>query len=147
MRQLCIIWATAFVGVPITTLPLTAAVPSFDSLLVQLKDDARPANISPVKFASALDYPLQDVAKLAHVHRNTVRNNPYSPDLQRYMRDTVRVLQAAVDLRGNVGDALFWFRNHPIRDFERKTADRLVSEGKTDAVLGYLESLEAGASG
>lgn len=130
-----------------STLAYAAEAASFDGLLVQLKDESRPANISPVKFASALDYPLQEVAELAHVHRNTVRNNPYSPDLQRYMRDSVRVLQAATDLRGNVSDALFWFRNHPIRDFERKTADRLVAEGKAEAVLGYLESLEAGASG
>ncbi|MDB5967881.1 MAG: hypothetical protein JWQ90_331 [Hydrocarboniphaga sp.] len=120
---------------------------SFDALLSKLKDDARPANISPAKFAAALDYPLQIVAELAHVHRNTVRNNPYSADLQGYMRDAVRVLQAATDLRGDVDDALFWFKNHPIRDFDRKTADRLVAEGKSDAVLRYLRTLEAGATG
>jgi hypothetical protein len=34
-------------------------------------------------------------------------------------------LQAAADLRGDVDEALFWFKNHPIRDFDRKTADRL----------------------
>lgn len=120
---------------------------SFDTLLRRLKDDVRPANISPTKFAEVLDYPLQVVAELAHVHRNTVRNNPYSPDLQGYMRDAVRVLQAAADLRGNVGEALFWFKNHPIRDFDRKTADRLVAEGKAEAVLRYMRSLEAGATG
>ena len=128
-------------------LAFPTSAPTFDGLLGQLKDDARPANISPAKFATALDYPLQQIAELAHVHRNTVRNNPYSPDLQRYMRDAVRVLQAAADLRGNVGDALFWFRNHPIRDFDRKTADHLVADGKTEAVLGYLATLEAGGSG
>ena len=130
-----------------TKLAFAVGTQSFDGLLVQLKDETRPANISPAKFATALDYPLQQVAELAHVHRNTVRNNPYSPDLQRYMRDAVRVLQAAADLRGNVGDALFWYRNHPIRDFDRKTADLLVGEGKAEAVLGYLSTLEAGASG
>lgn len=130
-----------------TTLAFATSAASFDGLLVQLKDDARPANISPAKFATAFDYPLQQMAELAHVHRNTVRNNPYSPDLQRYMRDAVRVLQAASDLRGDVGSALFWFRNHPIRDFDRKTADHLVADGKTEAVLGYLATLEAGASG
>lgn len=120
---------------------------SFDAVLRRLKDDMRPANISPTKFAELLDYPLQVVAELAHVHRNTVRNNPYSPDLQGYMRDAVRVLQAAADLRGDVDEALFWFKNHPIRDFDRKTADRLVAEGKAEAVMRYLRSLEAGATG
>jgi len=130
-----------------TTLAFATGTPSFEGLLVQLKDDACPANISPAKFATELDYSLQQVAELAHVHRNTVRNNPYSPDLQRYMRDAVRVLQVAVDLRGDLGGALFWFRNHPIRDFDRKTADHLVADGKTEAVLGYLATLEVGASG
>ena len=40
-----------------------------------------------------------------------------------------------------------WFKNHPIRDFDRKTADRLVAEGKAGAVMRYLRSLEAGAIG
>lgn len=126
---------------------MQAETGSFDALLGRLKDDSRPANISPVKFAETLDYPFQMIAKLAHVHRNTVRNNPYSPDLQSYMRDAVRVLQAAADLRGDVNEALFWFKNHPIRDFDRKTADRLIADGKAEAVLRYLRSLEAGASG
>lgn len=126
---------------------MQSEVRSFEALLRGLKDDVRPANISPTKFAEALDYPLQMVAELAHVHRNTVRNNPYSLDLQDYMRNAVRVLQAAADLRGNVDEALFWFRNHPLRDFDRKTADRLVAEGKTEAVLRYLRSLESGATG
>ncbi len=130
-----------------STLILQPEKRSFDSLLTQLKDDMRPANISPTKFAEVLDYPQQTIAELAHVHRNTVRNNPYSPDLQNYMRDAVRVLQAASDLRGNIDEALFWFKNHPIRDFERKTADRLVADGKAEAVLRYLRSLEAGATG
>lgn len=120
---------------------------SFDALLSRLRDEARPASISPAKFAAALDYPLQDIADLAHVHRNTLRNNPYSPNLQGYMRDALRVLQAAADLRGNVDEALFWFKNFPIRDFDRKTADHIVSEGKAEAMIGYLRSLEAGATG
>ncbi|MGQ0622081.1 MAG: hypothetical protein ACT4QA_19540 [Panacagrimonas sp.] len=49
----------------------------------------------------------------APVYRKAVRNNPYSPGLQRYMRDAVRMLQAATDRRGNVGEALFWFRGSP----------------------------------
>ena len=120
---------------------------SFDALLRRLRDDVRPASISPTKFAEALDYPLQVVAELAHVHRNTVRNNPYSSELQGYMRYAVRVLQAAADLHGDADEALFWFKNHPIRDFDRKAADRLVAEGKVEAILRYLHSLEAGATG
>lgn len=63
-------------------------------------------------------------------------SNPHSPDPQRYMRDTVRVLQAASDLRGNFEEALFWHFNHPIRDFEGKTevhiATKLTTSSQSD---------------
>jgi hypothetical protein len=35
----------------------------------------------------------------------------------------------------------------PLSVFGYKTAERLVSEGRTDDPLGYIASLEAGAAG
>lgn len=119
---------------------------SFDEALSRLRDAESPTHISADAFVSMAGCQQQELAEMAHVHRNTVRNNPHSPDLQRHLRDSVRVLQAASNLRGSLEEALFWHFNHPIRDFERKTAARLVSEGKVEAVLGYLESLQAGAT-
>jgi uncharacterized protein (DUF2384 family) len=57
------------------------------------------------------------------------------------------VLTAATDLVGGAAEAELWFRNHPIADFGDKTAEVLVSEGRTEDVLRYVEMLSAGAAG
>ena len=54
---------------------------------------------------------------------------------------------AANDLTGDVGRAIFWYRNEPLPPFNYKTAEQLVSEGRAEDVLRYVESLEAGAAG
>jgi hypothetical protein len=38
-------------------------------------------------------------------------------------------------------------RNEPLRPFDYKTADVLIQEGRTDAVVAYLQSLAGGAAG
>ena len=83
----------------------------------------------------------------AHVHRNTLSRAPASESVQRFMREALRVLRAADDLTGDVGRAIFWYRNEPLPSFNYKTAEQLVSEGRAEDVLRYVESLEAGAAG
>jgi hypothetical protein len=59
----------------------------------------------------------------------------------------LRVIRAATDLSGDVNRALFWYRNEPLQSFGYKTAEQLVSDGRTEDLLRYIESLEAGAAG
>ena len=59
----------------------------------------------------------------------------------------MRVIKAATDLNGDLSRALFWYRNEPLSVFGYKTSERLVSEGRTDDLLAYMASLEAGAAG
>lgn len=103
--------------------------------------------VSPSKFARAYGIPLQDLAKEAYVHRNTFEHYPDSPQVQRVFRDTLRVLSAASEVRGGVDQAMYWMRNHPIAAFDHRTASTLVSEGRTDAVIGYLRSIASGFVG
>lgn len=90
---------------------------------------------------------LQTLAEQAHVHRNTISRAPASHGVQDFLREALRVIKAATDLNGNLGRALFWYRNEPLSAFEYKTAERLVSEGRTEDVLRYIASIEAGAAG
>jgi hypothetical protein len=46
-----------------------------------------------------------------------------------------------------VNQALFWYRNEPLPVFDYKTAEQLVSDGRTDDLLRYVSSFEAGAAG
>lgn len=119
---------------------------TFEAFLSELQEPGRPI-ISPVRFAQRLNLEQQRLAELAHVHRNSVSRMPSSPRLQDFLREAVRVLAAAFSLAESPERALYWFRNHPIRDFDYKTPEVLVSEGKADAVIRYIQSLSAGASG
>ena len=118
----------------------------FNTFLTELQEPGRPI-ISPLRFAQRLDLEQQRLAELAHVHRNTVSRMPASPRLQEYLRNAVRVIAAAFALVGSTDRALYWFRSHPIGDFDYKTPEALVSEGRADAVIRYIESLGTGASG
>lgn len=118
----------------------------FNALMTFLRDDAGPT-LSPVRYGLMLQLDAQTLAQIVQVHRNTLRLSPTSPPIQEFLRDAVRVLCAATDLQGDVEAALFWFSNHPLREFEYKTAQTLVSERKTVALLRYLDSLGAGFAG
>ena len=63
------------------------------------------------------------------------------------MRNTLRVLSAASEVQGDRQGAIYWYRNTPIPDFGHRTAEQLVSEGKTDTVISYLTSIASGSSG
>ena len=103
--------------------------------------------LSPRRFSEALHIDLQTLAEQAHVHRNTIARAPDSRGVQDFLREALRVIKAATDLNGDIDTALFWYRNEPLSTFGYCTAERLVSEGRSDDLLRYLLSLQAGAAG
>ena len=103
--------------------------------------------LSPKRFSQALNIDLQMLAEQAHVHRNTISRAPGSRGVQDFLREALRIIKAATDLTGDLSKALFWYRTEPLAVFGYKTAERLASEGRTDDVLRYVSSLEAGAAG
>lgn len=118
----------------------------FQSFADELRSPGQPV-IAPERFAAAMQLRQQDLAQLAHVHRTTVAEAPTNARLQAFMRDTLRVLSAAMGVAGDRDRAIYWYRNAPIPEFQHQTAEHLVSAGKTDAVVSYLLSIESGASG
>lgn len=120
----------------------------FDGFIAFLHDqDAGASTLSPKRFSDVLSIDIQTLAAQAHVHRNTISRAPASESVQKFLREALRVLRAANDLSGDVGRAIFWYRNEPLPPFGYKTAEQLVTEGCTDDVLRYVESLAAGAAG
>lgn len=103
--------------------------------------------LSPKRFCEAINIDLQTLAAQAHVHRSTIKHAPATESVQRFLRQALRVIRAGIDLSGDVDKALFWYRNEPLQPFEYKTAEQLVSEGKTDDLVSYIASLKAGATG
>lgn len=121
---------------------------SFDGFLNFLRDqDVGLTVISPKRFSEVFSMDIQTLAAQAHVHRNTINRAPGSEGVQRFLREALRVIRAATDLSGDVDRALFWYRNEPLQSFGYKTAEQLVSDGRTDDLLRYIASLESGAGG
>ena len=120
----------------------------FDGFIDFLRDqEAGASTLSPKRFGEALSIDVQTLATQAHVHRNTISRTPASESVQKFLRESLRVIRAAHDLSGDVSRAIFWYRNEPLPPFGYKTAEQLVSEGRTEDVLRYVGSFEAGAAG
>jgi antitoxin Xre/MbcA/ParS-like protein len=56
-----------------------------------------------------------------------------------------QVISRAEELIGDREKAEVWFQYHPLPAFENKTPRQLVGEGRSDAVLLHLDTLEDGA--
>lgn len=84
--------------------------------------------ISPSRLSKALGVKVANLAELAGVHRNTLRN-PSSERLQGRMREMVKVISAAAELTGDIDKAIYWYRNEPIADYGHRTAAELIAEG------------------
>lgn len=121
---------------------------NFDQFMASMRDSESVAPIvSARRFAAALHIDMQTLARLAHVHRNTITRLPGAESVQKYLRDALRVIRAATDVSGDVPSTLFWYRNEPLSTFGYKTAEELISEGRTEDLLRYITSLETGAAG
>jgi hypothetical protein len=131
-----------------TTVSIPAFNKNFEGFLEFLRDqEVGAAALSPRRFSEVFSMDIQTLATQAHVHRNTISRAPASESVQRFLREALRVIRAATDLSGDVNRALFWYRNEPLQSFGYKTAEQLVSDGRTEDLLRYIESLEAGAAG
>jgi hypothetical protein len=103
--------------------------------------------LSPNRFIKVLGMDLQTLAAQAHVHRNTISRAPASESVQHFLRQAIRVIRAATDMSGDIDRAIFWYRNDPIPTFGYKTAETLVTEGSTEDLLRYIQSLDAAVAG
>ena len=123
----------------------TGVAPFSFPLLEQLREADY---LSPLKFIELMKIDLGTFARRAHVHRNTVARAPDSAAVQAHIRDNVRVLRAAYDLIGaDLQKAIVWFKNEPVREFDYKTPETMVVEGRADDVIKLLEMYEVGAAG
>jgi hypothetical protein len=123
-----------------------SALPSFAGIADEFREPGQ-AVIRPERFATALNLQVQELAQLAHVHRTTVSEAPANARLQTFMRESLQVISAALEATQDRDRAFYWFRNAPIPEFGHRTAEQLVADHKTEAVLAYLQSIRGGSSG
>ena len=125
-----------------------APVLTYERFIEELRDPDVPGPVvSPRRFSEIMHIDLQTLAEQAGVHRNTIARAPASSTVQRFLRDALRVIKAGTDVTGDVDRALFWYRNQPLAPFGYKTAEQLITAGRTEDLLKYMASLTAGAAG
>ena len=59
---------------------------------------------------------------------------------------TIRIITAAESISGDRSKAVEWL-NQPLATFDGKMPLELIAEGRTDDVMGYLQSCESGFVG
>lgn len=107
--------------------------------------DPRSGAISPRQLGERLHISIQDVAKLAKVHRNTVVRSPDSPLVQARLGEVARIIALAASLvEGDLGRAILWFRHQPLAGFAGETAADLTVAGHAEAVIAHLQTLSDG---
>jgi uncharacterized protein (DUF2384 family) len=114
-------------------------------LTALLSDISEQDFVSPQRMSSRLRLPLAELAKLAHVHRNTLARRPESAAVQKSLTPVIKILAAAEELAGDADKAIIWFRHQPITGYGGRTAQELVEAGHADAVLAHLEDLRDGS--
>lgn len=119
---------------------------NFDGFMNFISSGSGPS-ISPKRFGLVFRVDMQTLAAQARVHRNTVRLAPDAETIQSHLRESVRVTCAAADIFGSIEKAIYWFKNHPLPTFDYKTPQDLVSEKCTQALIRYIQSLQAGYTG
>lgn len=106
------------------------------------RNPASAGSADPRTFARGLGVSLRHLAEYANVAPETPVLKPTDARLQRYLRDAMAVLDQATRLDGGHAAAVDWFRHMPLATFGFRTAEEMISEGRAEEVLRYLEGAE-----
>lgn len=91
--------------------------------------------------ARKLSLPLQGLARLAGVSRNTIAAKPLGAKAKAALAPIIQILAAATEMAGSEEQAIIWFKYQPILAMGTKTAEQHVKDGHADIVLMHLESI------
>lgn len=106
--------------------------------------DGQSPFLSPRRVSEQLGVTLSELARLVGVARNTLTAKSSARKVDSALSQVVRILAMASEMAGDENRATIWFKHQPIPGWAGKTAYDLVSEGKSDKVLAYLEAVRSG---
>lgn len=113
---------------------------------MELEKLAEGGIFSPVRIADALHTHQYEIARTLGVKNEalTRAKRIESKKVQTLLRGMLEILSRVEYRTGSLLVAYAWFRGVPIPGFGGMTADRLVREGKADAVHAYLDEVDDG---
>jgi hypothetical protein len=106
--------------------------------------EAQTPFLSPRRVADRLGVTSTELASLIGVARNTLTAASGARKVDAALSPVVRILAMAGEMAGGDERAAIWFKHQPIPGWSGKTAFDLVSEGKAEKVLAYLEAVRSG---
>ena len=113
----------------------------------ELARDPATQRLSPEKVMRLLELQEQELARLASVHRNTMRLHPESPRVQATLNDLLRLLSEVVALQPDLQRAVFFLKNAPIAAFAHKSLLQVFAEGRAVDATAYVGSIASGFVG
>ena len=101
---------------------------------------------APSKIARAFRTTSEEVARTAGLGRDAVQRKDRlrSTRTQRRLREMVEIINKVEPRIGSALMAYAWYRSEPLPGFSGRTAMQLVREGMADAVLDYIDAVDAG---
>jgi hypothetical protein len=99
--------------------------------------------INPRTVAQTLGLQLSELADVIGVSRNSLTDAD-SPKVQIALRPLLKILAAASEMSGSIVKAVHWFKYVPLPSLGFKTPMELVSDGKTDWLIGHFENIRNG---
>ena len=100
-------------------------------------------SIVPQRMADRLRVPLNRLSALACVSRYAMTSRAESAAVQAKLGEIAQIITRASEVASDERKAIFWFKYQPIVGFGL-TAEQLVQQGHSEAVLWTLESMEQG---
>ena len=64
--------------------------------------------------------------------------------MQTKLGEIAAIIARVAEITGDESGAIVWFKHQPIVGFGGKTAESLVEEGRADAVMWHLDTIEDG---
>jgi len=101
---------------------------------------------APRKIAEVFNTTSEDVARSAGLGKDAVQRKERfrSPKTQRRLREMIEIINKVESRFGSGLMAYAWYRSEPLSGFAGQTAMQLVRDGKADAVLTYIDAVDAG---
>jgi hypothetical protein len=101
---------------------------------------------SPTRVAAALRTTREEVASSVGLGRDAVLrpDRIASVRTQQRLRHLVEILNRLEPRFGSALIAYAWYRSEPLPGFEGRTAMQLVRDGRAEALMDYLDAIDAG---
>ncbi|WP_299847830.1 antitoxin Xre/MbcA/ParS toxin-binding domain-containing protein [uncultured Paracoccus sp.] len=113
---------------------------------MQIESFAEDGLFAPARIAEILRTTKDEVARTVGLGRDALMraDRVQSPKTQKRLREMVEILNRVEPRFGSALIAYAWYRSEPLPGFSGLTAMQLVRDGQAEAVMDYIDAVDAG---